>query len=64
MEAPTAIVNQELADLPAGVTLEPGRLTLEFSTAVEALEKLLAVAMAAGNDMDGFERLVEKGRPR
>lgn len=62
VEAPTAIVNQELADLPSGVKLEPGRLTVEFTTAVEALEKLLALAMAAGNDMDGFERIVESPR--
>ena len=59
VEAPTAIVNQELTNLPAGVSLQPGKLTVEFSTAVEALEKLLALAMAAGNDLDGFERLVQ-----
>ena len=53
-----AIVNQELAELPAGVMLRPGEITVRFSTAVEALEKLLAIAMAAGNDIDGFERLV------
>lgn len=65
VEAPTAIVNQELENLPSGVKLERGRLTVEFSTAVEALEKLLAVAMAVGNDMDRFERLVEReGPPR
>jgi hypothetical protein len=58
VEAPANIVNQELADLPAGVTLGPGEIRLQFSTAVEALEKLLAIAMAAGNDLDGFERLV------
>jgi len=58
VEAPAAIVNQEFADLPAGVTLGPGEITVRFSTAVEALEKLLAIAMAAGNDLEGFERLV------
>lgn len=61
VEAPTKIINQELADLPSGVTLEPGKLTVQFSTAAEALEKLLAVAMAAGNDLDGFERIVQPG---
>jgi hypothetical protein len=60
VEAPTMIVNQELADLPAGVLLRPGEIVVRFSTPVEALEKLLAVAMAAGNDLDGFERLVKK----
>jgi hypothetical protein len=58
VEAPAGIVNQELANLPADVTLRPGEITVRFSTAVEALEKLLALAMAAGNDLDGFERLV------
>jgi hypothetical protein len=58
IEAPSAIVNQELANLPRGVTLRPGEITVRFSTATEALEKLLAIAMAAGNDLEGFERLV------
>jgi len=59
VEAPTAVVNQDLANLPSGVTLEQGRLTVQFATAVEALEKLLAIAMAAGNDLDRFARMVE-----
>jgi hypothetical protein len=58
VEAPAGIVNQELADLPDGVTLSPGEIRVRFTTPVEALEKLLAIAMAAGNDLDGFERLV------
>jgi hypothetical protein len=61
VEAPVEIVNQELADLPAGVRLRSGEITIQFSTTVEALEKLLAIAMAAGNDLDGFERLIKKG---
>jgi hypothetical protein len=60
VEAPSNIVNQELANLPSGVRLCRGQIIVEFSTAVEALQKLLAIAMAAGNDLDGFERLVEK----
>jgi hypothetical protein len=62
VEAPVDIVNQELADLPPGVTLQPGEIRVQFSTAVEALEKLLALAMAAGNDLDGFERRIGKER--
>jgi hypothetical protein len=62
VEAPTAVINQKLANLPSGVTLEQGRLTVQFTTAVEALEKLLALAMAVGNDLDGFARIVE-GNP-
>ena len=61
VEAPTAIVNQVLADLPAGIALAPGQITVQFATPQEALEKLLALAMAIGNDFATFERAV--GRP-
>jgi hypothetical protein len=59
VEAPTAVVNQELANLPLGVTLEPGSITVTFTGAQDALEKLLALAMAISNDFEQFERLVE-----
>ena len=56
VEAPTAIVNQELAQLPPGVHLSPGRIVLDgFSTPDEAKQKLLALIMAMGNDPDGFD---------
>jgi hypothetical protein len=58
VEAPVAVVNQELADLPAGVHLERGRITVEFDDPHQALEKLLALAMAISNDFDRFERRV------
>jgi hypothetical protein len=58
VEAPTAVVNQEFEDLPAGVTLQHGRITVEFSEPHEGLEKLLALAMAISNDFDRFERIV------
>jgi hypothetical protein len=57
VEAPTAVLNQEFADLPAGVQLEPGQITIRFEHPTQALEKLLALAMAIGNDRDRFERL-------
>jgi hypothetical protein len=56
VEAPVAIVNQNWETLPRGVRLEPGRLTIEFEEPPEALEKLLALAMAISNDFDEFER--------
>jgi hypothetical protein len=62
VEAPTDVINQEFADLPAGVSLRPGEIVVRFETAVEALEKLLALTMAAGNDLDRFERMVEPER--
>lgn len=59
VEAPPGIVRQQLEDLPAGVTLAPGRIVLEgFRTADEAQQKILALIMALGNDPDGFAELV------
>lgn len=56
VEAPSSIVNQEFANLPDGVELTPGKVTVSFRNAQEGLEKLLALAMAIGNDVEGFER--------
>jgi len=55
VEAPLAITAQQLKDLPDGVRLEPGHISVEFDDPHQALEKLLALAMAIGNDFDGFE---------
>jgi len=57
IEAPADIVNQRFDALPAGVTIQPGRVTVEFETPQQALEKLLALAMAIGNDFEGWERM-------
>jgi hypothetical protein len=58
VEAPTAVINQEFANLPPGVNLEPGRITVDFANPQQGLEKLLALAMAISNDFEGFERCV------
>ena len=58
VEAPSRIVEQTFASLPPGVRLEPGRITVEFSEPQQALEKLLALALAAGRDWEEFERSV------
>ncbi|HYP05017.1 MAG TPA: hypothetical protein VER03_02185 [Bryobacteraceae bacterium] len=60
VEAPTAVVNQDFENLPAGVRLEPGRITVEFEEPQQGLEKLLALAMAISNDFDLFERCVAR----
>jgi predicted Zn-dependent protease len=60
IEAPTAIVNQVLADLPAGIAIAPGQITVRFTTTEEALEKLLSLAMAIGNHLESFEQAVRK----
>jgi hypothetical protein len=59
VEAPTQFLNQELANLPPGVRLEPGRIVVEFTSPQYALAKLLALAMAIGNDFERFERQVQ-----
>ena len=62
VEAPVRILAQQFASLPDGVTLEPGQITVRFAAPREALEKLLALAMAIGNDFARFENLVGPGR--
>lgn len=44
--------------LPAGVELAPGTITVRFSTPDEALEKLLALAMAVSQNRPAFEERV------
>ena len=58
VQAPTSIVNQVFADLPAGIELAPGSITVKFETTRQGLEKLLALAMAIGNDFERFDRSV------
>ena len=58
VEAPVQILAQELENLPDGVRLEPGRITVTFCQPQQALEKLLALAMAISNDFDRFEHRV------
>ena len=58
VEAPLQVLTQEFVNLPAGVDLEPGRISVTFDQPQQALEKLLALAMAISNDFERFERLV------
>ena len=57
VEAPDTIVNQGFEDLPAGVVVTAGRITVEFASSQEALEKFLALAMAIGNQLEAFDRM-------
>ena len=56
VEAPTAMRGQQFANLPDGVSISPGAISITFSSPNEALERLLALAMAIGNDFSEFER--------
>ena len=51
---PPDVYNRKLADLSAGVALEPGQLHIAFSGAEELLAKLFEFAQAASNDYDRF----------
>lgn len=57
VEAPAAVSRQDFENLPAGVHLMPGRIAVDFDKPREALEKLLALAMAISNDFSWFERV-------
>ena len=57
VEAPTTVLDQEFANLPHGVSVSPGAISITFSSPTEALERLLALAMAIGNDFNEFERM-------
>jgi hypothetical protein len=57
VEAPTTVLNQEFANLPDGVSVLPGAISITFSSPREALQRLLALAMAIGNDFSEFERM-------
>jgi len=57
VEAPATVLNQELANLPEGVSISPGAISITFSSPNEALQRLLSLAMAIGNDFSEFERM-------
>jgi hypothetical protein len=61
VEAPASVAGQKLDGLPVGVSVAPGPINVRFQTATEALEKLLALAMAIGNDRERFEQAVTIG---
>ena len=50
---------RKLADLAAGVALEPGHLHIEFVGAEDLLSKLYELAQAASNDFDRFRAAAE-----
>jgi len=60
VEAPVTVLSQQFANLPEGVSISPGAISITFSTPSEALQRLLALAMAIGNDFNEFERMAAK----
>ena len=53
-----AVYKDDFEGLPAGVELAPGRIQITFEHPNEALEKLLALAMAIGQNPAAFEEHV------
>jgi hypothetical protein len=49
-----------LGDLPESIRLEPGRLTVEFSGAVDLLGQLLELSRAIGADFERFEGMLRQ----
>ena len=50
-----------LSGLPAGVSVEPGRIEVRFRGAQDAVGRLFALAQALTHDYERFEALVEGG---
>ena len=57
VKAPTTVLSQQFANLPDGVSVRPGTISITFSSPNEALQRLLALAIAIGNDFSEFERI-------
>jgi hypothetical protein len=55
------VLSVNLAGLPTGVTVAPGRIEVQFSGAREAVARLFTLAQALTNDYDRFEDLVGRG---
>jgi hypothetical protein len=52
------LASRDLDGLPDGVDLAPGSITICFSRPEEALEKLMALALAIGHNREAFEQRV------
>ena len=58
---PSEAREARLSGLPAGVSVEPGRIEVRFSGAQDAVGRLFALAQALTHDYERFEALVEEG---
>ena len=56
---PSGLRHAMLPDLPANITLEPGRLEIRTGTPETMLESLVALAMVIQNDLDRFQAVIE-----
>ena len=58
---PVEALEARLSGLPAGVSVEPGRIEVRFRGAQDAVARLFALAQALTNDYEQFEALVGRG---
>ena len=58
---PVEALDARLSGLPAGVSVEPGRIGVRFRGAQDAVGRLFALAQALTNDYEQFEALVGRG---
>lgn len=56
------LVDSRFRKLPAGVELTPSRLTVEYASPEEFLERIGAVIFALQNDFDAVREFIESGR--
>jgi len=58
------VFGRKMADLPAGVELQPGHLHIEFSGTEDLLVKLYELSQAASNDFGRFREAAEPAERR
>jgi hypothetical protein len=56
------VARETLDHMPAGITLTPGLLRIEFEKSLELLEKLFRLSQAIANDFEQFELLLANPR--
>jgi hypothetical protein len=61
VRVPASVMAMPLAGLPPGITIEPRRIEVQFTSARDAVQRLLALARALTNDYETFETLVGRG---
>lgn len=52
---PSEVFAQTLSDLPGGIQLVPGQLTITFAAPLELLQQLFTLSQALANDYESFE---------
>ena len=55
---PAAVLQTDVAGLPAGVALGPGLIEVRFTSVPQALQQLFTLAQAIANDYDRFAAIV------